>query len=468
MEQAVVARRNSAQTYRFKRLSEELDGSVILPGDADYDSLRKPWLDVIEQRPAVIVEAASSRDVVSAVSFARNESLALGVMSTGHGIAAPCDDGLLLRFSKMIDVAVDVSRRTAMVGPGVLSMDLLRAAEKDGLVYPAGQVGNVGVIGFALGGGIGWLVRKLGVAADWIVGAEVVLADGSMVHADASTNVDLFWALRGGGGNFGVVVSLEIALSPLSDLTGGEIYFPIERVAELLHFYRDWSSTLSNDTSSVFRIMSVPPTETAPSEIRGQVVCMIGVCHANPETADPVFEPLSGLGTPLLSDVKRRTLASMAGLDPASHMLGSATYGQVEHLRALSDAVIAGLARLARTVIPPLMQFELQQLGGTLLDVAHDRRGAFEPSSAAYLLHIESPAIKASMGELATATAGAFAALGDAYIGEKCYNFLRGDEQANVPHAFGLNKFERLRTIKQRFDPANLFHLNLNVPPAHF
>ncbi len=451
---------------RLKAFGDALNGSVVVPGDADYDSLRTPWLHIIEQHPALIVEAAGVGDVVAAVNFARDESLSLGVMSTGHGIAAPCD-GLLLRFSKMVAIDVDVSRKTAAVGPGVVSSELLKAVENHDLVYPSGQVGNVGVIGYALGGGVGWLVRKLGAAADWIVGADVVLADGSVVRADAQSNPDLFWALRGGGGNFGIVVSLEIGLAPLAKVVGGEMYFPIERTTELLRFYRDWSSTLSDETSTVFRMVAVPPEKTSPPEIRGQTVCMIGVCHADSATADGAFAPLQRLGPPLLSDMKTRTIASMAGLDPASHAPGAAAYGQVEYLKVLSDDIIDGLARLAQTMIPPLMQFEIQQLGGVLAPTARERRGAFEPSSAAYLLHLESPAVKATLSELATATAGAFAALGDAYTGEKSYNFMRGDEQPNVAHAFGPSTFERLREIKRRFDPTNLFHLNLNVEPAH-
>jgi len=459
------ARTVTARSQSFKTFKDSLNGSVLLPNDHRYDKLRTPWLEVMEQRPAVIVEAASVTDVVAAVDFAREEGLDFGVMATGHGIAAPCD-GLLLRFGDMDDVFVDNKAKIAKVGPGVVSSQLLGAIEKHGLVYPAGQVGNVGVVGFSLGGGIGWLVRKLGAAVDYVVGADVVLADGSVVRADAKQNADLFWALRGGGGNFGVVVALEIALSPLSGVVGGEVYYPLERAAELLRFYRDWSAQLSIETSTVFRLLAVPPQPSAPSEIRGKKVCMIGVCHADVDTADAVLAPLSELGKPLLRDVKKRSVASMAGLDPASHMGGAPAYGQVEYLRVFSDGVIDRLVHLANTMLPPLTQFEVQQLGGALLNKSLESRGAFEPSSASHLLHLESPAVKAPLAEIAGATTEAFAALGDVYTGEKYFNFLRGDEQPNVERAFGNTKFARLQQLKAQYDPHNFFHLNLNIAPA--
>lgn len=454
----------SANSPALKALGRTLKGAIHLPRDFGYDKLRTPWLDVVDQHPALIVDAACAEDVVAAVDFARTERLSFGVMSTGHGIAAPCD-GLLLRFTKMNGVSVDESRRVATVAPGAVSSDLLKETEKHQLVYPAGQVGNVGVTGHALGGGIGWLVRKVGAAANSIVGADVVLADGSLVRADAEKNPDLFWALRGGGGNFGVVVSLEIALTPMADVIGGEMYFPLERAPELLRFYREWSSTLSSDTSTVFRLLAVPPAIMSPHEIRGKKVCMIGLCHTEPESRDAVLAPLDALGEPLRTDVKRRSFASLAGLDPASHSSGAPAYSQTEYLEALSDDAIDRLAGLAETMMPPLMQFEVQQLGGALASVSRDRGGAFEPPAAPYLVHLVTPAVKASMTEIASATSDAVTALGDVVTGKKIYNFLRGDEIRRVSDAFSAESFDRLHEIKRRYDPANFFHLNLNVTP---
>lgn len=454
----------TTQHSDYASFAQDIRGKVTFPGDRRYDDLRKPWLQVIEQHPALIVEAAAASDVVASVNLARERSLVLGVMTTGHGIAAPCD-GLLLRLSNLTHIEIDATQRTARVEPGITSRDLLEAAHKHDLAYPAGQVSNVGVVGYTLGGGMGWLVRKLGGAADTILRADVVLADGSLVRASSEENPDLFWALRGGGGNFGIVVSLEVALAPLDHVVGGERYYPLDRAGDIMRSYRAWSSSLGEDTSTIFRLVAVPPDNSAPPPLRGTTCCMIGLCHADPDTADAVLAPLEQLGKPLVDSVKRCTLGDMAELDPASHRPGAPAYGQVEFLKEFSDEVIDGLVRLAHTMIPPLMQFEIQQLGGALSRIS-TANGAFHPSQAPYLLHLESPAIKTPMAEIAQKTHDAFAALGDAYTGEKYYNFFRGDEQPLVEHAFGAEKFARLREIKQKYDPANTFHLNLNIAPA--
>jgi len=457
--------RMTTQNSAYASFAREIRGKVICSGDRRYDDLRKPWLQIVDQHPALIVEAASADDIVASVHLARERGLVLGVMSTGHGIAAPCDGGLLLRLSNLTHIEIDTAQRTARVEPGVVSRDLLTAAHKHGLAYAAGQVSNVGVVGYTLGGGMGWLVRKLGGAADTIMSADVVLANGSLVRASVAENPDLFWALRGGGGNFGIVVSLQVALAPIDHVVGGERYYPLDRAGDIMRFYRAWSSSLGEDTSTIFRLVAVPPDESAPPPIRGTTCCVIGLCHADPDTADAVLAPLEQLGKPLVDSVKRCTVADMDELDPASHSPGAPAYGQVEFLKELSDDVIDGLVHLAHTLIPPLMLFEVQQLGGALTRVS-TANGAFRPSQAPYLLHLESPAIKTPMAEIANKTHDAFAALGDAYTGEKYYNFLRGDEAPLIEHAFGAEKFARLREIKRTYDPTNLFHLNLNVTPA--
>ena len=445
--------------------ANSIRGTVTYAADRRYDELRTPWLQVMDQHPALIVEAASVEDVVASINLAREGGLLLGIMTTGHGIAAPCDGGLLLRLSCLKHVEVDVAQRTMRVEPGVTSRDLLKASLKHDLAFPIGQVSNVGIVGYTLGGGMGWLVRKLGMAADRIISADVVLADGSLTHASAEEHPDLFWALRGGGGNFGIVTSLDVEVTPIVHVVGGEMYYSLDRAGDIMRFYRTWSSELGEDTSTIFRLVAVPPDTSAPPSIRDKACCMIGLCHTNLDTADAVLTPLEQLGKPLVNSVKRCTIADMGELDPASHSSGAPAYGQVEFLKELSDEVIDGLVELAHTMIPPLMQFEVQQLGGALTR-SSTASGAFHASRAPYLLHLESRAVKTPMAEIARKTRDAFAALGDAYTGEKYYNFLRGDEQPLVENAFGAEKFARLREIKRNYDPTNLFRLNLNVTPA--
>lgn len=444
-------------------LAGTLDGRIVTPGGKDYDTLRKPWLHVIEQRPALIVEAASAGDVAAATRFARDHDLTLGVTTTGHGIAAACDGGLLLHLHQMTTIAVDAERRRATVGPGVTTDVLLAALAPHGLAYPTGQAAGVGATGYTLGGGTGWLVRTLGPACDAVTGADVVLADGTQVHASADEHPDLFWALRGGGGNFGVVVALEVQLTALPAVFGGELFYPISHAPEVLRVYRDWASTLSDETSTIVRLIA-PPVGHLPEVLKGVGVCMIGFCHADPATGAEVIKPLDVLGTPLFHTVKRRPLSGMAGLDLASHLPGSASYDHAEYVRALPDEAIERFVRAVHAKFPPVMQAELQQLGGALARSGAET--AFEPTQAPFQFHLTTPVNPLeSMPTITDATRAFVAVLDDLFTGEAYYNYLRGDEQARIPHAFGAAKYGRLRTLKRKFDPDNVFHLNLNIPP---
>ena len=453
-------------TQRLARdLGGRLDGRALAPGDRDYDALRKPAQALVEQHPALIVEAAGADDVAAALAFAREHGLALAVTATGHGIAAPCDGGLLLHLGKLDAITVDVPRRRATIGPGVTAGALLARTEPHGLTYPAGQVSKVGVTGYSLGGGMGWLVRKFGPASAGVVGADVVLADGSRVHASADEHPELLWALRGGGGNFGVVTALTTALHAVPEVYGGDLYYPFSRAAEVLRAYRDWAATLGDDTSTVARLLALPVAHF-PGVLRGLRAVMVGVCHADPDAGPDVVRPLeAALGKPLYQNVKRRTLSGMAGLEIASHRERGPGYDQAEYVRALPDAVIDRVVAAADRHLPPLMQVELQQLGGALgRDGARD--GAFEPSRAPYLLHlITTPNPLDPVDTVAAATRALVAELGDALTGEAYFNYLRGDEGARIPHAFGGGKYERLRALKRRYDPDNVFRLNQNVQP---
>lgn len=449
-----------------EQLSGLLENRLYQPGQKGYDELRTPWLRVVDQYPALIVEAASVGDIIAAVRFAREQSLPLGVMSTGHGISAACDDGLLLRLTKMKRIEINAETGIARIEPGVTSGELLAAAEKRDLVFAGGQVSNVGVFGYALGGGIGWLVRKFGAACAAVRRAEMILADGSFVTADDAENSDLFWAIRGGGGNFGIVASLEVQLEPLENIVGGEVWYPLTAARDVMKFYREWTFGLSEDTSAVLRLEAVAPDAKFPVELRGKTGCMICLCHANPATADDVLKPLLAASPPVANNIKVRRLSEMAQLNPASGTSGARSYEQAEYLKTLSDEVIDGLLTFAEKSILPAMQIEVQQLGGAL-SPSDASAYAFTPSAAPFLLHWETTETPTTtLAKIAEATQKAVGDLGDVYTGEAYYNYLRGDEQSRIADAFGGGKYERLREIKRKFDPENLFHLNLNIAPA--
>ena len=448
----------------LEALRSKLSGTVLSDHDKGYDDQRKAWLDVVEQRPSLIVNAATVDDIVEAVRTARDLELSLGVQNTGHGVAVACDEGLLLRLPGMKSVVIDAAAGTATIGPGVTSADLLKAAEPYGFAYPSGQVSSVGMIGYTLGGGYGWLGRKLGAACSYVRAAQVVLADGSVVNASDKENPDLFWALRGGGGNFGVVVSLTVALTPLKNIFGGLVYYRIEDAPEVLRFYRDWTSALSDDTSTYLRLMSVPPKPTNLIHLHGTKACVIGVCHTDLATASELHAQLKTFKKPAIDELAERPYAEMASFDEASNEDSSSTYSHVECLQSLNDDVIDSTLALANSVLPPLVLLELQHLGGALTRL-HQPDMAYTPPQAPFYFKLVSPTLNASLQDLALTTKEAIRSMGDVFTGEISYNWMRGDQQAKVPDVYGNYKYKRLQEVKRKYDPTNLFHLNLNIPP---
>ncbi len=452
------------QTTLLKELREQISGAVVSSNDKAYDNQRTPWLQVIDQHPVAIVNAANIEDISRCVRLTAREELPLAVQNTGHGIAQACNGGILLRLSAMTTVKVDPGTRTAVVGPGANSGELLAEAERHGFGYASGQVSNVGVIGYTLGGGFGWISRKIGPACHAVRAATVVLADGSVVTADQNEHPDLFWAIKGGGGNFGVIASMTLSLVPLERVFGGMVYYRMKDAPDILRFYREWTSELGFDTSTTLRMMKLPPK---PSFLLHGLTetCALTICHADADSADTLHRRITGFKKPVLDDLKVRPLSQMATFDEASNMDGSPTFSHVECLRELSDEVIENLLRAAREKIPPIMQFELQHLGGKLTQDGASM--AFTAPKAEFWLHLVSPAINATLSELEIATKEAFGAIGPVYTGEVAYNFLRGDQQERVPDAFDKAKYQRLREVKARYDPQNIFHLNLNISPAY-
>lgn len=455
---------NNVSLPEIKNLEQRLTGSLIQPGEKEYDKGRTPWLRVVDQFPAAIVNAADTNDVVETVRFAREIAVDLAVQNTGHGIALPCNGGVLLRLSEMKGIQVNVAETTATVQPGVVAGELLKEAEPYGLAYASGQVPNVGVIGYTLGGGVGWLGRKFGAACHSVQSATVVLADGSVVTASASENSDLFWALRGGGGNFGVVTALTVKLIRVDKVFGGMAYYRMKDAAEVLRFYREWTTTLGDDTSTVLRLMRLPPKPNFLLHLLTET-CAIGVCHADEATAGRLHEELKRFKAPVLDQLEIRPYPDMGQFDEASHLDGSPTYSQLESLN-LSDTVIDGLVNIAATRLPPLFMIELQHLGGALSQ-ENAEETAYTAPRAPFFLHIVSPAMNNPLSELAVATKEAFDSLGPVFTGQLSYNFLRGDQQDRVPAAFGPDKYARLQSLKKKYDPSNLFRLNLNIPPAN-
>jgi FAD/FMN-containing dehydrogenase len=414
-----------------RRLRRALAGELHVPGEPGYDVARRPLHDTIDPRPAMVVQARGAADVRAAVVAAHEHDLPLAVQATGHGTHVPADDAILVRTSDMAAVLVDPARRVARVGAGAVWGDVLAAATPFGLAPLSGSSPSVGVTGYTLGGGLGWLARRHGFAADSLLRAEVVTADGSIVTATADDHADLFWALRGGGGSFGVVTAMELRLHPVAEVYAGTACFAIDRAPETLMRYREWIANAPDALSTAVLLMHRPD---------GQRVLAIRAMHAGEaDEARRLLAPLfAAAGSPLVDGMRpmRFADASMGGTAPR----------HLELLGDLPDAVIEAIvaAQAAPTV-------EVRHWGGAM---ARPAAGAGPvgprdvPLSVIADAHV--PGLAAALAP--HATGGSF------------LNFLA--DPARTATAFAPADYEALREVEAAYDPDGLFRIGHAIPPA--
>ncbi|MGP3965482.1 FAD-binding oxidoreductase [Nonomuraea sp. 3N208] len=410
-------------------------GPVHLPGQDAYDELRRSLNPAVDARPVLVAEAYGAADLRAALLAARAHGVPFAVQSTGHGTHAACDGGVLVRTSPMASVLVDPVRRTARVGPGARWSAVLAAAAPFGLAPLSGSAPSVGVTGYTLGGGLGWLARKHGFAADSVVRAEVLLADGRHVTASASSHPELFWALRGGGGGFGVVTSLEFRLYPVSQVYAGFAYFPIEAAAGLLHAYRSWIDDAPDEISTAVVLKRMP----AGGPLPGRHVAMLKVMHAG-EAAEGrrLLAPLwRATGPALLDETRMITYADAAmGGTPNRHMdMFDTVPGEVAD-------ILVGAAEQAQTV-------EIRHWGGALGRPGPDA-GPVSHRSTKLSVIVDTP-VPGLAGELRPyANGGTF------------LNFL--SDPRRTAAAYNAADYGRLRDVKRAYDPDGFFRVGHVVP----
>jgi FAD/FMN-containing dehydrogenase len=424
-----------------RRLTRLVHGAVHAPGDPGYDEQRRPLHPTIDPRPAVIVQASRAADVRASVLAARENDLPLAVQATGHGTHVPSDGAILLRTSAMATVLVDPDRRVARVGPGARWGDVIAAAAPFGLAPLAGSSPSVGVAGYTLGGGVGWLSRKHGFAADSLLRAEVVTEDGRIVTAAADDHPDLFWALRGGGGNFGVVTAMELRLFEIAAVYAGTAYFAAERAAETLARYREWIAGAPDALSTAVLVTRLPDAPEVPAPLRGERVLALRAMHVgSAEEAERLLAPLRATAGPeLLGGLRATTIAQAAmGGTPPAHL---------DLLDDLPDAVIDALVEADS----PVGTVEVRHWGGAMARPAAD---------AGPVGHRAAP-----LSVIADARApGLAAALAPHATGGSFLNFLA--DPARTATAYTPADFRRLGEVKRAYDPDNVFRVNHNVAPA--
>jgi FAD/FMN-containing dehydrogenase len=448
-----------------------LRGAAHVPGDRGYDAGRQAFNLNAHQEPALVVMAEGATDVVAAVRLASEKGLGVGVLATGHGVASPCDGGVLLNTSSMRGVSVDPESQTARVQPGALWSDVIPEAQKHGLMGLSGSSSGVGVVGYTLGGGYGWLGRKYGFAAESMSEADLVTVGGELVKADAQGNPDLFWGLKGGGGNFGIITSLEFSLYPLATVYGGGIYYPVEKAPEVLDFYSRWVSDLPDEMTSSVTFLNFPPLPALPEALRGKSVISVRACYCGdpPEAGEGLMRPWRELdGPPIVDAFRTMPCGEMdsISMDPTDPV---GAYGHVELLRDLSPDTIATLVEVAgANSNTPLTSLELRELGGAL---------ARTPSDLSPIGRAGSQFIMNGIGMTPTPEAAKKVQSYLAYVAESArahetgatyVNFLEldGATPERVKAAYSEEDWERLVALKDRYDPRNAFRFNRNIPPS--
>jgi hypothetical protein len=457
-------------TTSVDALRRSIRGEVIEPGDAGYDVARAVWNAMIDRRPALIVRCSGVADVLAAVQHARREDVPVAVRGGGHNVAgnAVCDGGLVIDLSPMKGIRVDPVRGRARADPGVTWGEFDHETQAFGLATPGGLISTTGIGGFTLGGGMGWLSRRWGMASDNLLSADVITADAQRIATSPDENAELFWGIRGGGGNFGVVTSFEYALHAVGPMVlGGLVFYDGTQTRPLLRLLRDTMQGAPEELFAVAVLRNAPPAPYLPAEVHGRPVIALGCCHTGPlDQAERDLAPLRNGGTPLADLVRPRPYCELQSMLDAGQAPGFHNYWRAEYLDALGDPAIDAIIEYADTITSPLSDIKVIPLGGALTDptVADS---AFRRPQAPLLVNINARWSNPAETERHVGWTRRFwSALGPWSAGFSYVNFL-GDEGADrVRAAYGQDRWERLVALKDAFDPTNMFRFNHNIAPS--
>jgi len=452
----------------IESLKQRLEGAVILPDDSSYDEARAIWNGMIDRKPAVIVRCRTEADVIQAVKFARANRLLISIRGGGHNIAglAVSDGGFMIDLSAMKEVRVDVAKRRVYVQPGATLGDVDRATQTHGLATPTGINSTTGIAGLALGGGFGWLSRKFGLTSDNLISARIVTADGNCVEASAMSHADLFWALRGGGGNFGVVTQFEFALHPVGpEVLSGLIVFPRSEAAAVLRKYRDFVATAPDELTVWIVMRKAPPLPFLSKEVHGQDILVLALCYVGEEEAGrKLIAPLSGFGTLLGQHIGMQPFAAwQQAFDPLLTP-GARNYWKSHNFSELQDGLLDSLVSYAGKLPSPHCEVFVAQLGGQILRVASDAT-AFGNRDIRFVMNVHGRWMAPEEDQAGIAWSREVYQTTLPFANGGVYsNFLTGEETDRVKSAFGAN-FARLSKVKKTYDPDNFFRLNQNIRP---
>lgn len=454
---------------RIEKLRGGFGGDILLPGNDAYESARRIWNAMIDRHPALIARCATTADVVRAVKFARERGLVLAVRGGGHNIAgnAVCDGGIVIDLSRMKAASVDPAKRRVTIEGGATLADLDAATQAHALATPLGINSTTGVAGLTLGGGFGWLSRTYGMTIDNLESAEVVTAAGEVVRASETDHPDLFWALRGGGGNFGVVTRFEFRLHPVGpDLLSGLIVYPISEAKRVLQEYREFIANAPDELSVWAVLRQAPPLPFLPPEVHGKGIIALALFYAgDPKQGETLIEPLRTFGTPVGEHVGVQPYTAwQRAFDPLLTP-GARNYWKSHNFSTLKDELFDLVVDYSNRLPSPQTEIFFGALGGATTRPAPDAT-AYAHRDALFVMNVhgrwEDPADDTRCIGWARDyfQASAPFASGGVYV-----NFLTADEVERVRSAYGPN-YDRLARVKRTYDPDNLFHMNQNIKPA--
>ncbi len=452
-------------------LRTHFQGPLISPDDPAYDESRRIWNAMINRRPGLIAVCLGRADVIAAVRFARQRDLLVAVRGGGHNVAgsALCDEGLVIDLSRMKGMHVDPETRTAHAEAGLLWGEFDQETQTFGLATTGGIVTQTGIAGLTLGGGIGWLMRKHGLTCDNLRSVDIVTAEGELVRASETENAELFWGLRGGGGNFGIVTSFEFALHPLGpEILAGPIVYAADQAESVLRAYRDFIATAPSSLGTIVNLRHAPAVSWLPDNVHGQPIVIIAMCYAGPiAEAESVVAPLRSLGDPLVDILRPTTYITNQAMFDASVPHGWNYYWKSHYMSVLGNDAIHTLIDKAWQTHSPKSYTIIFHLGGAVRQVSEDAT-AFGGREAEYALNINAAWPDELQGgsadiEWAQST---WSALAPYSTGGVYMNFLGDEGQDRVKAAYGLKKYERLVALKDRYDPTNFFRLNQNIKPS--
>jgi FAD/FMN-containing dehydrogenase len=449
-------------------LSESFKGELVGPGAPTYDEHRRIWNGSIDRLPALIARCGGVADVMAAVKFARSAGLPVAVRGGGHSFPghSVCDGGIVIDLGPMKGIRVDPEARTARVQAGALWGELDRETQAFGLATTGGIVTHTGVAGLTLGGGIGWLHRKLGLTIDQLVSADLITAEGEFVKASETENADLFWGLRGGGGNFGIVTEFEFRLHTVGPtVVAGPVFWPMEQAPEVLRFYREWIAEAPDELMTIVVQRKALPLPFIPSELHGKHVVIVTCCYAGEvEEGEEVVRPLKAFGSPVLDRCEPKPYVAHQAMFDASFPHGWWYYFRACDVAELTDEVIDVMADYGSQIVSPITSVALWQLGGAVARVGGSET-AFNGRKAGFSFNINGNSETAEGFAAEREWARAYSSALEPHQMGVYVNFLMEEGEERVRQAYGADRYDRLKALKSKYDPGNFFRLNQNIPP---